>query len=213
MAVFILCYIRLESVFVFVAAAVTVSMVAFTFSVAAVAVSMVAFAFSMAAAVTVSMVAFAFSMAAAVAVSMMAFTFSVAASFTISVVAVPTVAATSLAVMSASVAAVSFLGKILPVETFGKLLFGCVPDAKDASGEKEFFSCHPVVEVHHDPVLLDLDDGSLLDFTVAVEHRDDVAFHKEVLTDDSVYLESVLGKDYPLGGVILSVTFIGRDCE
>ena len=44
----------------------------------------------------------------------------------------------------------------------------------------EGLACHRMIEIHFDAVLADAVDLALYDLSLRVEHRDDIAYNKEV---------------------------------
>ena len=140
-------------------------------------------------------------MAAAVAMMM-------ATAFAVLVVVVAAALAVTVVMVTAAATAL-FLRQVFAVETFLKLFLRGVANRKNLTLEIKGFACHGVVEIHGNGVFLNCYNFTVNYMAGAVEHRDEVAYFKQVFAYFAVNLEAVLGNVEAVLGLVCAVAFFG----
>ena len=100
-----------------------------------------------------------------------------------------------------------------PVQAFGELFLGSLPDGNDFPAEIQDFAGHRMVEVHQDAILFHLGDRGVDHGTVGTHHGQDPAHLHQVFADFTLDGKGTFGKVDELLVLVRPVTVLGLERE
>lgn len=108
-------------------------------------------------------------------------------------------------VAAAAMAMMLFLRKEFSVKTLCQLFLSSLSDSEDLTLEIHGLAGHRMIEIHDNGLVLDFSDLALAYLVGAVEHRNEIAFHKKVIPQYSIYCKGTLRQFYDVLRIRLAI--------